>query len=121
MQPSSVKRLCWEFVALLLIFFDILVVPLQLLDPPDNKFMSISLWITRIFWTIDIIVSFFTGYISHNAQDMTEIRFSKVAKRYARTRLPFDFILVASDWMEVVVNALGGPTALRLVVMLRAV
>jgi len=121
--PSSKKRLFWEAVCFLCICYDIVMIPLQLLGPASNHFVLAASWLIRIFWTLDIPFSFFSGFIS--AEGATEIRFSIVAWRYIRLKLSFDLLLVTSDWTEWAISVArhsncDGASMLGLISMLRA-
>jgi hypothetical protein len=49
------------------------------------------------FWSLDVIVSFFTGYQSELGS--FELQFDKVATDYLKHRFPFDIFVVAMDWI----------------------
>ncbi|CAE8584380.1 unnamed protein product [Polarella glacialis] len=124
-QPSSSKRVFWEFMGLIMVCYDIVIIPLQLLDPPEDTFYFVMSWATRMFWTLDLIFSFFTGYISQAAQGMIETRVTKIAVQFVKTRLALDLTIVTCDWLEVVLQAAeggaGNGNAFRLISMLRAI
>eukprot|EP00931_Biecheleriopsis_adriatica_P049698 TRINITY_DN28753_c0_g1_i1.p1 TRINITY_DN28753_c0_g1~~TRINITY_DN28753_c0_g1_i1.p1 ORF type:complete len:995 (+),score=148.19 TRINITY_DN28753_c0_g1_i1:51-3035(+) len=122
-QPSSAKRIFWEFIGLLLVIYDIVVIPLQILQPEEDEFSFTMSWLCRLFWTADVIFSFFTGYISQHAQGMMEMRPSFVARHYLRTRFVLDLVIAGCDWCEVIVGLFAGDesgNAFRLISMLRA-
>lgn len=109
-SPSSYKHLCWDLAAVLLIIFDIIVVPLQLLDPPSTLALGIMILIVRLFWTADFIMSFLTGYIDITGEAVMKV--GPVARRYAKTWMVPDFCMVLLDWAEVVAKGsvtYGGP------------
>lgn len=87
-QPSSRFYFCWELVGLLLVIRDIVVIPLQILDPLESDFTLVVNWSARLFWTLDILVSFLTGFVS--SQGVVELRPAKVARQYIRTWAQLD-------------------------------
>ena len=48
-----------------------------------------------MYWTLDILISFFTGFYRDG---LIEMRPVKAATQYARTWLLFDAILAGVDW-----------------------
>jgi len=123
-SPSSWQYLCWELTGLLLIAHDIVTIPLQLLRPPDTTFTVLMSWTIRIFWTLDVFMSFVKGFVS--PQGLLEVRPVKVFKQYVRSRLCFDLVLISCDWMEpIIANIRGGrgndTLVLRLLGMLRGI
>jgi len=69
-------------------------------------------WLTRCFWTLDIPLSFFTGYMVTNGS--IELRFSAIAFRYVKSWLALDVIVVSADWLEFILETFSGASALRL-------
>jgi len=102
-HPSSMKRICWDLSGLLLIGYDCVFVPLEVFEPHHSPMLRAMFWIIRIFWTINIPVSFFTGFFC--SQGTAEMKPMRVARRYASTWLPFDLIVVVFGWTEVVLES----------------
>lgn len=108
--PGSHKRSMWDILTLFLIMYDCIATPLELLGLPENAFQEVMGWIIRIFWTCDICVSFLTGFI--RSDGLTEVRFTAIGKRYAKTWLAADVALVLSDWSEVLIEALNSEASI---------
>eukprot|EP00931_Biecheleriopsis_adriatica_P022786 TRINITY_DN14549_c0_g1_i1.p1 TRINITY_DN14549_c0_g1~~TRINITY_DN14549_c0_g1_i1.p1 ORF type:complete len:527 (+),score=81.03 TRINITY_DN14549_c0_g1_i1:799-2379(+) len=53
-------------------------------------------WVIRLFWTVDIAISFLTGYL--DSAGVVVMRLGKIAVRYCKRQLGFDLIVVACDW-----------------------
>merc|ERR1719424_1754403 len=99
MHPSSLKHVCWDFTGLLLILIDCITVPLEVFDPPRDGLLTVVTWVSRLFWTMHIYMSFFTGILL--PQGSVEMNPRVVAKTYCKTWLGFDTFLVVFDWLEV--------------------
>uniref|UniRef100_A0A7S2MMA8 Ion transport domain-containing protein n=1 Tax=Zooxanthella nutricula TaxID=1333877 RepID=A0A7S2MMA8_9DINO len=117
-HPSCTKRLVWEFIGVFFVLYDLVVLPLPFIEATQTDFVIAMGWLLRLFWTADIGISFLTGYLSQDAEGMTEMRPSKVALRYLKTRLLLDLVIVSCDWLEVWItndSALSLTQALRVV------
>eukprot|EP00438_Fugacium_kawagutii_P014075 Skav204182 [mRNA] locus=scaffold903:683335:687266:- [translate_table: standard] len=57
-SPNSPPKLGWDIVGLVLICWDVFFIPLTALELPQVTFTTVMDWITLIFWTCDIFVSF---------------------------------------------------------------
>lgn len=122
MPPSSLQYLSWELMGLILVAHDIIMIPLQIIGPQASAFSTVASWFIRLFWTLDVLVSFLTGYLS--PQGLIELRPARVARQYVRTRLFFDLVIVGCDWVEALIAGLRGgdnAKALQMLGMLRAI
>jgi len=99
-DPTSKLHFAWEIICQVLLFYEIIVLPLEVFELPHKKFLLPFEWITRLTWTINIVVSFSTGYLDHKGCQVMSPR--AVAKRYFITWLPLDTMCVLVDWAEVV-------------------
>lgn len=94
-NPNSPARFCWDLVSLVLIAFDIVTIPLQFFS------LAIPLWIqviTCLFWTLDCGFGFFLGYYEHG---ILEMRLKYTVRHYMTTWMPFDIVLVVTDWIVI--------------------
>lgn len=103
--PSSKLRMFWDTLGLVLVTYDTIYIPLLLLDPPESTAGTVMDWITRTFWSTDLPLSFLTGYIRSDGG--TETHFPKIAKRYCKTWLLPDIVVVGSDWLELMMTGIG--------------
>mmetsp|Transcript_33838 Transcript_33838/g.79089 ORF Transcript_33838/g.79089 Transcript_33838/m.79089 type:complete len:1025 (-) Transcript_33838:130-3204(-) len=94
--PSSPPRLAWDLVSLLILGFDAIFIPLAAFGLPDYDFIVWMMWITTVFWSLDIGASFMTGF-HHNG--MVELRPSRIIVHYLKTWFVFDFFIIACDWL----------------------
>jgi len=98
-HPNARGRAIWDLLSLALVTYDTITIPMELLNPKDNIFTSMMAWITRIFWTFDMPASFFTGFVTSNGA--VEMRLRPVVRRYVRSWLLLDILVVTVDWFEV--------------------
>lgn len=110
LHPNSLGRLLWDVGSMLLLAYDIVVIPFTMAFDPDPSAVSIVMnYATMIFWTIDIILTFFTGY---QTERFTEMRLTYIAWRYVKTWLFLDIPVVALDWYLIVLaSGQSGNTA----------
>lgn len=97
-HPNSFRRASWDFLSLFLVLYDMVVIPLQLFDPPEIVFFTSMTWTTRVFWTLDIPASFVTGYM--NPDGTIEARPKKIARKYVSSWFLLDLPIVFIDWLE---------------------
>jgi len=104
-HPQSNRRLCWDIAVLLLVFYDIVTVPLQIFELPDDPFTKATVWITNLFWTIDIGCSLLTGtYV----RGMIEMRPRHIAWQYLRTWMLLDISIVVTEWADLATKGQSG-------------
>jgi len=105
-QPYTPVRLSWDFCGCLMIAYDTVNIPLQIFEPPDTSATRAATWITRLFWTFDIVTAFFTGYLTEEGQVV--LNFTSIARTYLRSWFALDLSLVLYDWLEFIVRASSG-------------
>mmetsp|Transcript_72895 Transcript_72895/g.202238 ORF Transcript_72895/g.202238 Transcript_72895/m.202238 type:complete len:803 (-) Transcript_72895:123-2531(-) len=103
MHPNSLQRGVWDGLSCIFVLYDSVTIPLALLNPADNAFTFAFTWVTRIFWTLDIATSFFTGTVAKDGAVHTN--FWCCAWKYLRTWFLFDVCIVALDWFELLLGA----------------
>jgi hypothetical protein len=96
-EPTSMQRTGWDMVSLVLIIYDLLTVPLLVFGYDELDLASNMRSITMVYWTVDILASFLTGYQSELG--VVEVRLRVVARDYVRHRFPFDLFVVMMDWI----------------------
>eukprot|EP00928_Gymnodinium_smaydae_P038064 TRINITY_DN26328_c0_g3_i1.p1 TRINITY_DN26328_c0_g3~~TRINITY_DN26328_c0_g3_i1.p1 ORF type:complete len:818 (+),score=138.26 TRINITY_DN26328_c0_g3_i1:98-2551(+) len=96
-NPQSSLRLFWEILSVLAVLYDVIMVPAELLDPPAHWTTSAATWMIRVFWTIDIPVSFLTGLVRPDG--FLEYQPEVVRRRYLRSWFGLDIYLVGVDWL----------------------
>lgn len=107
-EPNSARRIAWDLLGLVLIFLDGVLLPFQLFAPPENTFTSTVFWIARIFWTVDLPLSFLTGILMPDGN--VNMNPTLIARSYCRSWLVPDISIVSLDWTEVLMTATQGGT-----------
>jgi hypothetical protein len=83
-------------MALLWLGYDALMVPYKLAWNIADEGVWVKLtWLSRCFWTVDLISNFFVAYRTPDAH--LEKRIVKTAKNYLRGGFAFDFLIVGSN------------------------
>jgi len=104
-RPSSKRRLLWDFMGMLLIGYDVIVIPLSAFEPPPNVFTQMMAWACTLYWTFDIPCTVLVGYHTKGVLEMRPLR---IASHYLHTWFIFDIGVVAVDWMcAVAENSIG--------------
>mmetsp|Transcript_28714 Transcript_28714/g.66639 ORF Transcript_28714/g.66639 Transcript_28714/m.66639 type:complete len:940 (-) Transcript_28714:125-2944(-) len=95
-RPSTPQRIAWDMLSAILLCYDLIMIPLTIFPLGDHAFLTTMMWTSTVYWSLDIIASFLTGY---HVNGVVELRPSKVAKHYSRTWFPLDIMIVTSDWL----------------------
>lgn len=104
--PGANWRLCWDLSGACLIGYDVIMIPFDLaFMPKENAFLIFMDWLTMLFWTMDMVFTFFVGYISRGRLVMSP---AAIAKRYLITWFLLDAVVVAGDWFNNVGSASSG-------------
>jgi hypothetical protein len=90
--------------SLLMVLYDMVLIPLSLFELPDSTFLQFMAWVTRMFWTIDLPLTFCSGFVTHSGH--IELHKASIARRYLRTWFTPDFIIVTMDWLELLISAI---------------
>lgn len=122
-HPQSIPRLCFDLVALSMMIYDIVMIPVHIaFEPADDYSMDLMEWVTVIFWTLDMILSFNTGY---NTSDGSLImQRQQVMWNYLRTWFGVDVCVLLPELFFVLdrqasSQAAGALKAMRFVRILR--
>lgn len=95
MRPNSRKRLVWDVLSICVIFYDVYSIPMEAFDPPQNSATLALDWITTGVWTVDIPVTFFSGFYTDWVVELRPIR---IASHYLRTWFALDTTIITIDW-----------------------
>lgn len=101
-HPDHLVRMMWLCTGMLLIFWDLITIPLVLADATEDtqNFLVLVSHCTVWYWIVDLFYNFFTGYDTGAG---IEMRPAKIARHYIRTWLLPDTALVL---IEVVIKLL---------------
>jgi hypothetical protein len=89
-----------------MVIYDMVMIPMSVFPLPHNLFLKSMLWNTRLFWSLDMLVSCVTGVVMPNGAVKLELRF--IIKRYLKTWFVMDFFIVGSDWGTFLLAQSGG-------------
>lgn len=106
LKPDDRRHLLWDVTSMLVLFIDVLGTPLDVFGMPESAWRDALELFTLIFWTLDIIFTFFSGY--HTMKNV-EMRPSRIAMHYFKTWFLVDLAIVIMEWVSV-----GGAGILRL-------
>jgi hypothetical protein len=96
--PTGLCRGLWDMMSLITVGIDMIMIPLYFLEVPTNVATEVVSWSTRIFWTMDMPLSFCTGIMQPDGS--CEMRFAKIARRYLSTWFMIDLTILASDYLD---------------------
>jgi hypothetical protein len=88
----------WDIGCMILVLYDVIMIPFALFSPGESTGTTICQWIVRIFWSIDIPVSFCSGFVDNLGG--IERHPMNIARRYFHTWLFLDLVVVTMEWVE---------------------
>jgi len=116
-EPQSPIRICWASVGVFLMLYDLIILPMQAFQLPESTSLLVMNWFQQLFWTFDIVFSFFTA-IYVNTELVRDL--GPIAKAYAKSWLAFDLGVLLPLWVEKLVGSgVSSLSAFRYVRMLR--
>mmetsp|Transcript_58935 Transcript_58935/g.140678 ORF Transcript_58935/g.140678 Transcript_58935/m.140678 type:complete len:818 (+) Transcript_58935:107-2560(+) len=105
LRPSSPLQFTWEILAIGIVLYDMFELPMQVFEPPKTNFTLAMRWIAQLFWNVDLLVSFRTGYING---DKIVMEPRSVAVNYLQTWFSFDILIVGCDWLLYIIESTEG-------------
>eukprot|EP00931_Biecheleriopsis_adriatica_P032394 TRINITY_DN18904_c0_g1_i1.p1 TRINITY_DN18904_c0_g1~~TRINITY_DN18904_c0_g1_i1.p1 ORF type:complete len:762 (-),score=102.49 TRINITY_DN18904_c0_g1_i1:45-2282(-) len=102
LRPDGSFRLVWDMFGLFLVGYDVLALPVQLLDPPQSLFYLFMSWMTRLFWTADFFLSFVSGYVDKTGT--IQLHPLQIARHYLTTWFALDLAIVSLDWLDLLLD-----------------
>ena len=95
LQPDSLRRLIWDLLSVVTMCYDLVLIPWNaVFGKLDTDPIALNVMIA-VFWTLDIILSFLTGY---HKSGLVEMRPKAIARNYLRKWFVMDLLVVAADW-----------------------
>jgi len=105
MEPSAHKRMCWDTISMFVVAYDVLMVPLiTCFDLSMTHGLFATSFFVAIFWSLDVVSHFFTGFYEGG---LVEMRLSRISKSYLQSWFIFDMFVVMIDWCFLVVYILS--------------
>lgn len=92
LNPDGKIRASWDLGSLIMVLYDLVMIPMQAYTLPENLFLDFMEWTTRMFWTFDIFFSCTTGVV--RADGTVEYDLKTILKRYAKTWLGMALLIV---------------------------
>jgi len=102
LNPNNVIRSVWDIMSMLLVLYDMIMVPFGFFEPEDTVGMTTMEWVTRLFWTADIPMSFVSGFVTSDGT--IEMRPGPIAKKYGKSWCVLDIAVVGADWTEIILG-----------------
>merc|ERR1719310_1998461 len=88
-----------------MVIYDMAMIPMYLFDLPEDIFLVLMDWTTRIFWTSDVYWSLTTGITLEDGS--IQMNFKFIVSKYLRTWFPLDMLIVGSDWTEFLISTVS--------------
>jgi len=96
LHPSSWQRVLWDALSLLVVAYDVLTLPLLAFGFDHLKVAHVLRNLTTAFWTLDIFVTFITGFHKRGVIVCLPV---EIAKRYLFRAFILDLGIVVVDWI----------------------
>lgn len=103
-DPNHPGRGAWDIITLVLVVYDVIMMPLMFFELETHAFMDVASWVTRLFWTTDIPLTFWSGFVTRTGH--VERNRGVIARQYLRTWFVIDLLIVVLDWIEVIIEAI---------------
>jgi len=123
LHPQSNLRTAWDVGSVIMLGYDCIMTPLQLIMDTEPTGIVVCGWIVNGFWSLDIGVSFITGFYK-DAQLIMDWR--AIAQSYVSTFFLFDLLVILPDWIAAafetnsdITKSLSSLRALKMVRFLR--
>jgi hypothetical protein len=108
-SPSGWPRMIWMIGGMPVLGYDLITIPMEVFPMPAYLIDDIMSWITRLYWSCDLVASFFVGYYTDDGRLVKEPRL--IAKRYLKSSFALDLLIVGSDWFLVGIEGVGSNEA----------
>lgn len=117
-HPSSKGRLMWDLMAMIVLMYDLVMVPMQVFDMPESSALEALAIVVSIYWTFDISANLVTAiYVSGRLVT----KHTTIWKHYAKTWLAFDIFVVTTDWIALTESASSATDSRESVSMARGI
>lgn len=96
-SPSARTRLAWEMCGIPVLAYDLILIPMQVFELPPSSFTNIMALSTLLYWSCDLLASFFVGYYTHQGKLVMSHR--QIVRHYLYTSFWLDIFVVSIDWL----------------------
>lgn len=116
-HPHSNFKLIWSVIGALLVFFDVITIPLQVFDlgPEAKQIFDLTGYSSFSFWSFDLLLAFWTGQEVPNG---IEMRYKPAVLVYLRSYFLIDSIIILLDVVIFAAESDSGG-ALQIMTLLR--
>eukprot|EP00929_Paragymnodinium_shiwhaense_P104656 TRINITY_DN6926_c0_g2_i2.p1 TRINITY_DN6926_c0_g2~~TRINITY_DN6926_c0_g2_i2.p1 ORF type:complete len:665 (-),score=110.29 TRINITY_DN6926_c0_g2_i2:200-2194(-) len=98
LHPQSSTRLSWDLLAVVLLGYDFVVMPLSAFGLPTNDFFLAMDQVILGYWTFDMVMSCSTGcYVDGKVS----LKWRNICMNYLKTWFAFDVIILLPEWLQV--------------------
>jgi len=95
--PGSGFYLLWNLLFVITLWYELVMLPMQVFPMPSSTVQTALTWYAAIFWTLDMLFAFITAYQDKSGATVTDKR--RICQRYTRSWLLPDVGMVVMDWM----------------------
>jgi len=95
-HPQGMQRLFWDIASIVLISYDMITLPMYAFAFQSTPRLELLEWCCTVFWTVDILMSFRTGYYKGH---QLVIDLPQVARHYMKTWFLIDIFIVVPEWI----------------------
>ncbi|CAK9011703.1 unnamed protein product [Durusdinium trenchii] len=96
-HPGSSFRFWWDSMGMVLLCYDLIVLPLKAFNIGRPFFLTPVFWISLLYWTACIPLCFIAGYA--DTRGLLVLNLQRTIPRYARGWFIFDLVLISFDWI----------------------
>jgi len=106
LHPDSWARALLELMSILAIIHDTIMFPFLLAWNPELHLAAdITVRLTSLWWTFDLVMNFFTGYYDADREIVFDRM--KIARKYFASYFILDATVVACDWFSLITSELS--------------
>jgi hypothetical protein len=106
LDPSSHTKLTWDVIGIPVLAWDLITIPMQVFDIGDTPVMLFMGWVTLIYWTLDIPMTFSTGFFD-DIDGSLVMEFKRIVRNYMHGFFFLDFIIIGADWFSIGIGMAG--------------
>eukprot|EP00929_Paragymnodinium_shiwhaense_P052232 TRINITY_DN26173_c0_g1_i2.p1 TRINITY_DN26173_c0_g1~~TRINITY_DN26173_c0_g1_i2.p1 ORF type:complete len:681 (-),score=171.11 TRINITY_DN26173_c0_g1_i2:361-2403(-) len=118
-DPSSIGHLIWDVVGIPILAWDLITIPMQVFGIGDAPAMVAMGWVTLIYWTGDMPITFLTGFYDKDGDLVMDLKI--IICKYVRGFFMLDVLILFGDWGAIAIEAVGSsaPGAMKNLAILR--
>lgn len=95
-HPASRFRVWWGPLGMILLAYDVITIPLRFFGLEESLTMTVISWIARLYWSLDMMFSFTTGFYDAGVL-VLDLR--RTTMNYLKGWFVFDLLVVCLDWV----------------------